>query len=151
MCRIIFFLLTLISLLMGCTKPPKMSTEMLRQEVFETERAFAQTMAKRDFQAFTAYLSEEAVFFSGPTPLHGKNAVADWWKQYYVSDKAPFSWEPEKVEVLQSGTLALSTGKVRNSEGNIIGEFTSIWRKKAPGKWHIVFDKGNQVCGPEKP
>jgi hypothetical protein len=53
------------------------------------------------------------------------------------------------VEVLGSGTLALSTGPVRDPSGKLIGTFTSIWRQDAPGVWRIVFDKGNPVCKSE--
>ena len=38
---------------------------------------------------------KEAVFFSGPRPLRGAEAVAAWWKRYYEGPAAPFSWEPE--------------------------------------------------------
>ena len=40
------------------------------------------------------------------------------------------------------GTLALSTGPVRNPAGQPIARFNSIWRQEAPGVWRIVFDKG---------
>jgi ketosteroid isomerase-like protein len=118
----------------------------LARQVIETERAFARTMAARDFKAFVSYVSAEAVFFTGDKPLRGRQAVADRWKTYYEKPEAPFSWEPEKVEVLDSGTLALSTGPVRDPTGKVVGAFTSIWRLEEPGKWRIVFDKGNPVC-----
>jgi len=118
----------------------------LQRQVEATERAFAKTMADRDHKAFTSFLSEEAVFFSGQTPLRGKQRVAQAWKGLYDEPDAPFSWEPERVEVLDSGTLALSTGPVRDRTGKVTGTFTSIWRLEAPGKWRIVFDKGCEVC-----
>ena len=83
-------------------------------------------------------------------PLRGKAQVAQWWKRFYETPKAPFSWEPETVEVLDSGTLALSTGPVRDESGKVVSTFTSIWRLEAPGKWRIIFDKGNRVCDPAK-
>ena len=88
----------------------------LREQVFATERAFAKTMAERDHRAFTGFLADETVFFTGPKPLHGKQAVADVWKRFYEKPDAPFSWQPEIVEVLDSGTLALSTGPVSSSK-----------------------------------
>jgi len=138
-------------LLEGCAsvQPPSTAAE-LRQQVAATERAFAGTMAARDHAGFTSFLSEETVFFSGPEPLHGKQQVSDWWKRFYEKDVAPFSWEPERVEVLDSGTLALSTGPVRDPRGKLIATFTSIWRLEAPGTWRIVFDKGNDVCDCQK-
>lgn len=55
-------------------------------------------MKARDHVAFTGFLSEEAVFFTGPAPLHGKEAVAKGWKRFYEKPAAPFSWEPDEVE-----------------------------------------------------
>lgn len=130
----------------GCSSAsPQELAVGLRQQVVETERAFSRTMAMRDHAAFVSFLSKEAVFFSGEKPLRGTEAVAEWWKRYYEGPAAPFSWEPEKVEVLDSGTLALSSGPVRDPAGNLVGTFTSIWRKEN-GHWRIVFDKGNDVC-----
>jgi ketosteroid isomerase-like protein len=131
--------------LLGCAAPapnPPADRAAIERQVADTERAFAKTMADRDHAAFATFLSQEAVFFSGPTPLRGKQAVADWWKRFYDKPQAPFSWKPDKVEALDSGTLALSTGPVHDPAGKCVGRFTSIWRQEAPGVWRIVFDKG---------
>lgn len=120
----------------------------LQAQVRDTERAFAKTMADRDHAAFTSFLSEETVFFSGPkgTALRGKKAVADAWMRFYEGPKAPFSWEPDSVEVLDSGTLGSSSGPVHDLEGKRVGTFSSIWRRGPDGKWKIVFDKGCPPC-----
>jgi len=116
------------------------------EEVRGVERAFAKTMADRDHAAFVSFLADETVFMpEGPNALRGKQAVAAAWKRFYDAPQAPFSWEPEKVEVLDSGTLALSTGPVRNPQGQRVGTFNSIWRKEN-GAWKIVFDKGCPQC-----
>jgi ketosteroid isomerase-like protein len=122
------------------------SNAELKQQVADTERAFAATMAKRDFAGFTSFLSDEAVFHSGPKPLRGKEAIGQWWRKYYEKTEAPFSWEPDDVEVLDSGTLAHSSGPVYDPKGKLIARFNSVWRLEAPGKWRIVFDKGQDVC-----
>ena len=139
-------------LLVGCATsslPP--SAADVKQQVADTERAFAKTMADRDLAAFASFLSDETVFFSGPTPLHGKDAVVKWWKRYYDKPEPRFSWAPEEVEVLASGTLALTHGPVHDPTGKLVGRFTSIWRLEAPGKWRIIFDKGSEVCDCAKP
>jgi ketosteroid isomerase-like protein len=114
-----------------------------QQQVAETEQAFASTMALRNFQAFGTFLSAEAVFLAGDKTLRGKQQIMEGWQRYYQGQEAPFSWAPERVEVLDSGQLALSTGSVRDPKGKRIGTFTSIWRKEAGGQWHILFDKGD--------
>jgi len=118
----------------------------LARQVADVERAFAATMKDRDHEAFVGFLSEETVFFTGTEALRGRDAVAAHWKAYYTEPEAPFSWEPETVMVLDSGTLALSTGPVRDPAGQQVAIFTSIWRQEAPGVWRIVFDKGARFC-----
>ncbi|MCA9739370.1 MAG: nuclear transport factor 2 family protein [Gemmatimonadota bacterium] len=114
----------------------------LAAEVRTAERAFARSMADRDHAAFTSFLAEEAVFFTGAEPLRGREAVAAGWRPFFDGPEAPFSWEPETVEVLPSGTLALSSGPVRAPDGTRSGTFNSVWRLDADGRWRVVFDKG---------
>jgi ketosteroid isomerase-like protein len=125
--------------------------EELKKQVADTERAFAATMKARDHAAFVSILSEEAIFFDGKQSLVGKEAVASKWKAYYDGKDAPFSWEPDTVEVLASGNLAASSGPVYDPSGKVFARFNSVWRLVAPGKWKIVFDRGEPVCGPRKP
>jgi ketosteroid isomerase-like protein len=122
--------------------------ETARIQVEATERAFAQTMADRDMEAFRGFLADEAVFFTGPQPLRGVEQVAGYWQRFYEAPQPPFSWEPDQVVVLESGALALSTGAVRDPEGRLISRFVSIWRQEAPGVWRIVFDRGEPLPNP---
>jgi ketosteroid isomerase-like protein len=110
--------------------------------VAEAERAFARSMAERNHSAFTSWLSEQALFFDGKAVLRGKAAVAAGWKPLFDAPQAPFSWEPDQIEVLDDGTLAHSSGPVRNAAGKLVGRFNSIWRQESPGTWRIVFDRG---------
>lgn len=135
------------AMLAACSaSPARMLKAQAQREVEATERAFAQTMARRDHAAFASFLADEAVFFGGNSVMRGKAEVAAGWKPLFNGAAAPFSWEPVQVEVLESGTLALSTGPVRGPEGKVVGVFQSIWRREAPGVWRIVFDKGGDVC-----
>ena len=127
---------------------PKQDSSVLKRQVADAERAFARTMAERDHKAFRSFLSHETVFFSGPKPLHGADQVAEWWQRYYSAPEAPFSWEPDEVEVLESGRLAITSGPVRDPKGAVFARFTSVWRLE-DGKWRVIFDKGNPVCPPK--
>jgi len=117
------------------------SPAALREQVEQTERAFARSMAQRDHAAFVALLSEQAVFY-GPSLRRDKAEVAAAWKPFFDGPQAPFSWEPDRVDVLADGTLAHSSGPVHDASGRLIARFNSVWRLEAPGTWRIVFDKG---------
>lgn len=132
----------------GCSivPPSAAGPGLAKEQVMATERAFAKTMADRDPVAFASFIAQDTVFFSGPKPLRGKQAVVDFWARYYTGPTAPFSWEPREVEVLDSGDLAISSGPVYDPSGKQFATFTSVWRHEAPNAWRIVFDKGNPVC-----
>ena len=103
-------------------------------------------MADRDHAAFASFLADEAIFVGPGRVLRGAKQVAAGWKRFYEGAQAPFSWEPDQVQVLDSGALALSTGPVRDPSGKRVGTFNSVWRREAGGKWKIVLDNGCPPC-----
>lgn len=135
-------------LLSGAAAAQTADLDALREQVFASENAFARSMAERDHDAFTTFLADEAVFFNGDQPIRGKDAVAEAWAPFYQGGEAPFSWAPEVVEVLDSGTLALSSGPVYDPAGRVTARFQSIWRREPSGEWRVVFDRGSPACPP---
>jgi ketosteroid isomerase-like protein len=127
------------------------SGEALRSEVFAAERAFARSMAERDFAAFGRSIAPDTLFFNGRQVLRGREAVLAGWRPFFDGAAAPFSWEPDQVEVLDSGQLALSTGPVRNPKGEVVARFNSIWQRQADGRWLVIFDKGSPPDPPAAP
>src|SRR5438067_350332 len=110
--RAILLCATFCVALFGCAAPapapaPLVDRAALERQVADTERAFAKTMADRDLAAFSSFLSHETVFFSGPTPLRGKQAVTEWWKRFYDKPQAPFSWKPERARIERFDTVGL--------------------------------------------
>src|SRR4029079_9520303 len=115
------------------------------QSVADTERAFAATMARRDAAGFASHIAQDAIFMGAadaPRVLRGKQAIVEAWKDYFDGPQAPFSWEPDIAEVLDSGGLALTSGPVHDPKGELIGRFNSIWRKEPDGRWRVVVDRG---------
>lgn len=124
--------------------------DALRQQVTDTERAFARAMAQRDAAGFEALLSEQTVFYGSQRVMRGKAEVMAVWRPFFEGPVAPFSWEPDRVDVLADGTLAHSSGPVRDPGGKLVARFNSVWRQEAPGVWRIVFDKGSPLSEAEK-
>lgn len=119
----------------------------LARQVFTAESSFAATMANRDFAGFGRFVADEAIFF-GEHPLRGRAAVLEGWREFFTGAMVPFSWQPELVEVLSSGDLALSSGPVFSPDGRRTGTFNSIWRRDADGRWRVILDKGAPHCPP---
>ena len=79
---------------------PACEPDQKQRDLLAAERAFAKTMADRDHAAFATFVAEEGVFFGAARALKGRAEVAAAWKRYFEGPKAPFSWEPERGEVL---------------------------------------------------
>jgi ketosteroid isomerase-like protein len=118
----------------------------LTEQVRNAETAFAKSMADRDASAFASLIGDEAVFFGSKEVMRGKNAVVAGWKRFFDGPSAPFSWKPAEVEVLASGTLAMTSGPVFDPQGRRIGTFNSIWQRQKDGSWKVIFDKGCPPC-----
>jgi ketosteroid isomerase-like protein len=136
----------------GCANAPaKLDLDALRQEATIAEIAFAKSMADRDLDAFSRFIADDAIFLNDNKPLRGKAAVIEHWQRFFKSEKAPFSWRPDLVEVPAARNLALSTGPVFNADGKLIARFNSTWRLESPGVWRVVFDSGCDLCDCAKP
>ena len=66
---------------------------------------------------------------------------------------APFSWEPDRVTVADSGVTAVSSGPVRDPGGKMVARFTTVWHKDvgADGaRWRVIVDQGVPLaeCSP---
>lgn len=141
----LLYLICVATVLLSPTGLAQEPVQSPRDQVIAAERGFAKTMADRDHTAFATFVAEDAVFFGNDNVLRGRAAVAEGWKRFFTAASAPFSWDPEEVEVV-GGTLALSSGPVRDPAGNRVGTFNSVWRREPDGKWRVVFDKGCPPC-----
>lgn len=130
--------------LSGCASGPRpLGADEARQQVTQTELAFARTLANRDLAAFGRFIAEDAVFHSGKDVIRGRDAVIKAWTPFFSSPDAPFSWSPDRVEVSGNGTLGSTSGPVVSSSGALTGRFHSIWQRQPDGQWRIVFDSGS--------
>jgi ketosteroid isomerase-like protein len=122
----------------------------VKEQVRQREVAFARTMADRNLSAFSSFLSKEAVFLSQNHAARGPQRITAEWKGFFEGPTAPFSWEPDQVEVLDSGTLAMTSGPVKDPQGKRIGTFHSVWRREK-GAWKVVLDNGCPRCQCDAP
>lgn len=134
--------LAVVALLIAASTLGAQQRSPIAQQVFAAESSFAASMANRDTAAFAALVAPDAIFFGGRQPSRGKKEVLASWAGFFVGPNAPFSWRPVSIEVLESGTLAHSSGPVFNAAGQQVSMFNSIWRREPDGRWRVVFDKG---------
>ena len=143
---ILLGLATLPSAPLALSAKAPASLNEARDQVRQTEQRFAASMAARDLAAFASFIAEDAVFVGGGSPLRGKPAVLAVWQEYFKTPAAPFSWQPEIIEVAASGTLGYSEGPVTSRDGSSTLRYFSTWQLQPSGRWLLVFDNGYTVC-----
>ncbi len=140
-------MLTLI-ILTGCgiqTKEEK--ADQYRQEVLETERAFARMAAKEGVKAaFMAFAADDAVLLRGDRLITGKDAIEKYYGRR-VQENVSLAWEPDFIGVAASGDLAYTYGtyhyRAIKTTGDTVhsqGIFHTVWRRGEDGKWKYVWD-----------
>ena len=125
-------------------------TEKLKQEIISADKAMSDLAVKEGFnKALFEYAGEDFVKMNeGHYPVVGK---ADFEKQIEGKAGTKFiSWEPLKAEVAQSGELGYTWGnwKYTTHDTIIYGNYFTIWKKQADGKWKMSLDGGNSTPAP---
>lgn len=111
------------------------------EEVRQAEIGFAKAFADRDKAKFFSYVADDAVFLSALGSLRGKPAVVARWSRFFDNvPVAPFSWGPERVEIMSGGTLGFSMGPIYDANAKHSGYYTSVWQKQSDGVWKVVLD-----------
>ena len=110
-------------------------------EVRRAEIGFAKAFADRDKAKFFSFVAEDAVFLSALGTLRGKPAVVNRWSRFFDNvPVAPFSWGPERVEIMSGGTIGFSMGPIYGPDGAHAGYYSSVWQKQGDGTWKVVLD-----------
>jgi len=130
--------------------------DALRAELIETDRAFSRTAAEKGrVAAFLEYMAPEGILYPiQGEPVRGREEFGRLSRvQGEQTAESQLVWEPEFVDVSESGdlgyTLGTYTSSTRMPDGSESirrGHYVSIWRKQSGGTWKFVFDGGNQAA-----
>ena len=81
-------------------------------------------------------------------PVIGKTALEKYWSD--KPETKDLSWEPYKAEAARSGDWGYSLGnwKLALKDTVLYGNYYTIWKKQADGKWKFTDDGGNNTPKP---
>jgi len=121
----------------------------LVEDVRCREIGFSKSVETLDTALFESFIDADARFVSNVV-THGPEAIAAAWSVFFSKYCPTIKWRPQFVEVLKTGTLALTRGPYRtvttDDQGNTAehwGTFNSVWRLLPNGEWKVVFDAGS--------
>lgn len=124
--------------------------EVWKAELMAADRAFANETAERGLDGWMAYMAESAVMLPGPQPVRGFSNVREFMLPALESENFSLAWEPTEAEVSADGNLGYTFGRYERKvtledgeEQSVTGNYVTIWRRQADGRWKVVFDMGN--------
>lgn len=138
-----------ILLLSSCVDADKDTIEIWKNEIRETEAKFSKMAAEEGIhKAFLAYAAEDAVLMRQDSLIFGKNGLDHYFLRNTSKDvKVDLKWEPDFVDVAQSGDLGYTYGTywltVQDSTGHQTqreGVFHTVWKRQIDGTWRFVWD-----------
>ena len=146
-----FFLLPLFWASSLLAQEPDSSSSLFGMREAERNFAKASLMIGRN-AAFAEFFAEESVLFTDKWITNGKQ---------FSKDRKPspivLKWEPEFMDIAQSGDFGISTGpwEVQEYRPNttplFTGYFLTVWKKQGNGEWKVILDGGSTTPVEEGP
>ena len=139
--------ISLAFIILSCNQQ-KVDTKAEGEKVMQLSKEWSQVASSGDVEKTISYWAEDAIVMSsGQPPLQGKKAIRQMVEESYKIPGFRISWQPQSVEVSQSGDMAYliensqifftdSTGKSITQNNKAV----SIWRKQGDGSWKNVVD-----------
>lgn len=138
-------------LLVGCGRTAEVDVAREEQKVLDADRRFASETLARGGDGWADFFAEDAIMFPSSGKIAGQDSIRAFMTKVMTPDAPKLLWEPEHVEVAESGDLAYTIGRWQSvadfeGEGSVLaeGHYLTVWRKNAAGEWKVATDMGNQ-------
>lgn len=140
-------LFVMLLLTVGCSQP-KIDKNAEGEKLLQLSREWSQVASTGDVEKTLSYWADNAYMVSaGQAPLKGKQAIRKMVEESFKMPGFRISWQPQTVEVSESGDMAYlienSQTSFTDSTGKLVtlnNKAVSIWRKQADGSWKNVVD-----------
>lgn len=125
-------------------------------EMVATERAFSRMSEEKGIrESFTEFIAEDGILFR-PRAVLGKKWMLE--NPLPPSTTRPvLVWQPIFAGISRAGDLGYSTGPwqlkndINDAKFSAFGNFMTVWKKQADGKWKFAVDLGVSNPEPKKP
>jgi ketosteroid isomerase-like protein len=124
------------------------SKEEIKNEIFQTEKAFEKMASEKGIaEAFYYFADENAVIKrENDTLILGKENIRIYYEKKTLKD-ATVHWTPDLIDVSNSGDIGYTYGKyiwkIKGTDGNIVeykGVFHTVWKRQKDNSWKYVWD-----------
>jgi uncharacterized protein (TIGR02246 family) len=141
-----------VLIFLGCNQQ-KVDIKAEGEKVMQLSKEWSQAASAGDVEKIVSHWADDATLISaGQPPLNGKQAISKMVEESYKMPGFSISWQPQSVEVSESGDMAYmienSQVSYTDSTGKPVtwhNKAVSIWRKQTDGTWKNVVDISTPV------
>jgi len=137
-------------LFIACNTQQKDLSQQAAQEIIQTDKDMNELALKEGFYKALLFYADDSVVKpqEGQLPVIGKTALEKYWSN--KPDTKDISWEPFKAEAAKSGDWGYTLGnwKYTSKDTIMYGNYYTMWKKQADGKWKFTVDGGNNTPMP---
>jgi uncharacterized protein (TIGR02246 family) len=141
-------LIALIFIAMTGCNMQKVDMKTEGEKVMQASREWSQTASTGNVEKILSYWTDDAVVISpGQPALKGKNEIRQMVEGSFKTPGFHISWQPQSVEVSQSGDMAYLIEKSEITFNDSLGKAittryngVTVWKKQTDGSWKNVVD-----------
>ena len=137
--------------MIACAQPNNDISKQAAIEIINADKSMNDLAVKEGFYKTLLQFADDSVVKpqEGQLPVIGKQELEKYWSG--KTDTRDISWTPTKAEASLSGDLGYTLGnwKMVAKDTTYYGNYYTIWKKQADGKWKFVVDGGNNTPQPK--
>ena len=131
----------------ACAQKQTDISKQAADEIMQTDKTMSNEAAQNGFYKTLLLYADDSIVKpqEGMLPIVGKTALQKFWST--KTDFKELTWEPFKAEAAKSGDMGYSLGnwKLVTKDTTMFGNYYTIWKRQANGKWKFVVDGGNNT------
>jgi ketosteroid isomerase-like protein len=142
------FLFTMNIILLLSSFNHSKNKETLKNEIFQTEKAFEKMTAEKGIAEAFYYFSDERAIIKreNDTIISGNENIKIYYQRKNFKN-AIVNWTPDFIDVSDCGDIAYTYGKyvwkITDNKGAIVeykGIFHTVWKRQNDNSWKYVWD-----------
>lgn len=109
--------------------------------VRQADETWAKAVAAKSVEQTLAMYDPDAVTAgSAMFPARGVAAFRSSWASVFAQPGFNLTWRMDAVVVLESGSIAYSSGRWSSTGPDVTGPYLAVWRKQPDGQWKVLID-----------
>ena len=120
------------------------------KEIHDIDKIMSDLAVEEGFHKTLLAFADDSVIKTtdGEFPVIGKKNLESYWAG--KEDTKAISWKPFRAEASRSGDMGYTIGDwtMTLPDTTYHGNYFTIWKKQADGKWKFVADGGNNTPSP---